>query len=137
MLGIAVAGKGQNQDTGSKVIHIGKNTSSKIVSKSISKDGGISTYRGQVIIKKSADNATNHTQCDALLFDDESVSNTIPLIQCDNADGVVAHEASAGKINESELFYFMARGLDEKKSLSMIVNGFFSSVVKKLPLEYA
>lgn len=137
MLGIAVAGKGQNQDTGSKVIHIGKNTSSKIVSKSISKDGGISTYRGQVIIKKSADNATNHTQCDALLFDDQSISNTIPLIQCDNADGVVAHEASAWKINESELFYFMARGLDEKKSLSMIVNGFFSSVVKKLPLEYA
>lgn len=137
MLGIAVAGKGQNQDTGSKVIHIGKNTSSKIVSKSISKDGGINTYRWQVIIKKNADNATNHTQCDALLFDDNSVSNTIPHIQCDNPNGIVAHEASAWKIDESELFYFMARGLDEKKSLSMIVNGFFSSVVKKLPLEYA
>lgn len=137
MLGIAVAGKDQNQDTGSKVIHIGKNTSSKIVSKSISKDGGISTYRGQVVIKKHADNATNHTQCDALLFDDDSISNTIPLIVSENESGVVAHEATAGKINDSELFYFMARGLDEKKALSMIVNGFFSAVIKKLPLEYA
>ncbi|MBU0627519.1 SufD family Fe-S cluster assembly protein [Patescibacteria group bacterium] len=88
-------------------------------------------------MKKSADNAINHTQCDALLFDDESVSNTIPLIQCDNDNGIVSHEASAGKISESELFYFMSRGLDETKATTMIVNGFFSSVVKKLPLEYA
>ncbi len=137
MLGIAVAGKGQNQDTWSKVIHIGKNTSSTIVSKSISKDGGISTYRWLVKIAKSADNAVNHTECDALLFDDISVSNTIPNIVCGNESGIVAHEASAGKVDEGEIFYLTSRGLDEEKAIAMIVNGFFSSVVKKLPLEYA
>ncbi|MCF7834625.1 Fe-S cluster assembly protein SufB [Candidatus Gracilibacteria bacterium] len=137
LLGIAVAGKGQNQDTGSKVIHIGKNTSSTIVSKSISKDGGIATYRGLVKIAPQADNSVNSTNCDALLLDNISISNTIPDIVSDNDSSIVAHEASAGKIDESEMFYLMARGLDQERAMSMIVNGFFSSVVKKLPLEYA
>lgn len=137
MLWIAVAGQWQHQDTGSKVIHIGKYTSSNIVAKSISKAGGINTYRGLVKIAKWAEWATNHTQCDALLFDDNSVSNTIPLIQSDNDSAIVAHEASAGKIDESELFYLMARWLSQDKATTMIVNGFFSSVIKKLPLEYA
>ncbi len=137
MLGIAVAGEGQNQDTGSKVIHIGKYTSSKIVAKSISKAGGISTYRWLVKITNNAERATNHTQCDALLFNDDSVSNTIPLIISDNNTAIVAHEASAGKIDESELFYLMSRWLTKDKATTMIVNGFFSSVIKKLPLEYA
>ncbi|MCX6824006.1 MAG: Fe-S cluster assembly protein SufB [candidate division SR1 bacterium] len=137
MLGIAVAGQGQHQDTGSKVIHIGKHTSSNIVAKSISRRGGINTYRGLVTIGKGAEQATNHTQCDTLLFDDDSVSNTIPYIQSDNDSAIVAHEASAGKIDESELFYLMARGLTKDKATTMIVNGFFSSVIKKLPLEYA
>jgi Fe-S cluster assembly protein SufB len=137
MLWIAVAGQWQHQDTGSKVIHIGKYTSSNIVAKSISKAGGINTYRGLVKITKWAEWATNHTQCDALLFDDNSVSNTIPLIQSDNDSAIVAHEASAGKIDESELFYLMARWLSQDKATTMIVNGFFSSVIKKLPLEYA
>lgn len=137
MLGIAVAWKWQNQDTWSKVIHIGKNTSSTIISKSISKGGWISTYRGLVKVGKFADNAVNHTECDALLFDDISVSNTIPLITCDNDTATIAHEASAGKVDEAEIFYLMARGLEEEKAISMIVNGFFSSVVKKMPLEYA
>lgn len=137
MLGIAVAGEWQHQDTGSKAIHIGKYTSSNIVAKSISRKWGINTYRGLVTIAPWADYATNNTQCDALLFDDTSVSNTIPKIQSDNATAIVAHEASAGKIDESELFYLMARWLTKDKATTMIVNGFFSSVIKKLPLEYA
>lgn len=137
MLGIAVAGQWQHQDTGSKVIHIGKHTSSNIVAKSISKWGGINTYRGLVTIGTGADFAVNNTQCDALLFDDTSTSNTIPKIQSTNDTAIVAHEASAGKIDESELFYLMARWLTKDKATTMIVNGFFSSVVKKLPLEYA
>ena len=136
-LGIAVAGAGQNQDTGSKVIHIGKDTSSTIVSKSISKDGGIATYRGIVDIKASATGAVNGTECDALLMDDQSVSTTIPHIHVNNGESTVAHEASAGKVDEEMLFYLMARGLDEEKAMAMIVNGFISPVVKKLPLEYA
>ncbi len=137
MLGIAVAGQWQHQDTWSKVIHIGKYTSSNIVAKSISKAGGINTYRWLVHIAEWAEQATNHTQCDALLFDDDSVSNTIPNITSDNETAIVAHEASAWKIDESELFYLMSRWLTKDKATTMIVNGFFSSVIKKLPLEYA
>ena len=137
MLGIAVAGQWQHQDTWSKAIHIWKHTSSNIVAKSISKAWGINTYRWLVVISKWADYATNHTQCDALLFDDDSISNTIPKIQSDNETAIVAHEASAWKIDESELFYLMARWLTKDKATTMIVNGFFSSVIKKLPLEYA
>ena len=137
MLGIAVASTWQHQDTWSKAIHIGKYTSSNIVAKSISRKWWINTYRWLVVITKWADYATNNTQCDALLFDETSVSNTIPNIQSDNDTAIVAHEASAGKINEAELFYLMARWLTKDKATTMIVNGFFSSVIKKLPLEYA
>lgn len=137
MLGIAVAGEWQHQDTGSKAIHIGKHTSSNIVAKSISRKWWISTYRWLVVMTKWADYAVNNTQCDALLFDDDSVSNTIPKIHSDNDTAIVAHEASAGKIDESELFYLMSRWLTKDKAITMIVNGFFSSVIKKLPLEYA
>jgi len=136
-IGVAVATKGQRQDVGAKVIHIGKNTSSTIISKSISKDWGISVYRGLVDIRPSAKGAVNSTQCDALLLDDRSVSDTIPTIKVQNPEGVVAHEASAGKIDEQKLFYLLSRGLDEAKAMGMIVNGFISPVVKKLPLEYA
>ncbi len=137
MLGIAVASKGQNQDTGSKAIHIGKHTSSTIISKTISKNWWISTYRWLVKITENAENAINHTQCDALLLDNQSISTTIPDIICNNKTSIVAHEASAGKIDDAEIFYLTARGITEEKAISMIVNGFFSSVVKKLPLEYA
>lgn len=136
-LGIAVAWKNQNQDVGSKVIHIGKNTSSTIVSKSISKDWGISTYRGIVKMHPSAEDAVNSTECDALLLDDQSVSTTIPHIDCQVDSGVVAHEASAGKVDEEKLFYLTSRGVDEEKAMGLIVNGFFADIVKKLPLEYA
>lgn len=137
MLWIAVAWENQNQDTGSKVIHIWKNTSSKIISKTISKDWGISTYRWLVKITKNAENSTNYTECDALLLDDKSISTTIPDITCNNKTSIVAHEASAGKVDEFQLFYLKSRGIEEEKAMAMIVNWFFSSVVKKLPLEYA
>ena len=136
-LWVVVAWKGQNQDTGSKVIHIGKNTSSTIVSKSISKDGWISTYRWIVEIKKSAIGAVNSTECDALLMDDASVSTTIPYIDVKNGDATIAHEASAGRVDEEMLFYLQSRGLETEQAMAMIVNGFISPVVKKLPLEYA
>ena len=137
MLGIAVAGEWQHQDTGSKAIHIGKHTSSNIVAKSISRKWWVNTYRWIVSIGAWANYAINNTQCDALLFDDTSVSNTIPKIQSNNDTAILAHEASAGKIDESELFYLMARWLTKDKATTIIVNGFFSSVIKKLPLEYA
>lgn len=136
-IGVVVAWAWQNQDSGSKVIHIGKNTSSTIISKSISKDGWISTYRGIVEILPSAEWAVNATECDALLMDDTSISTTIPQINVQRDDATIAHEASAGKVDEVQLFYMMSRWLDEEKAMGMIVNGFISPVVKKLPLEYA
>jgi len=137
MLGIVVAWKWQNQDTWSKVIHIGRNTSSTIVAKSISKDWWISSYRWLVQIHKSATNAINSTECDALLMDEKSISTTIPNIDVQNGSATVAHEATAGQIDEEELFYLNSRGIDQEKAMAMIVNGFFSPIVKKMPLEYA
>lgn len=136
-IGVVVAWAGQNQDSWSKVIHLGKNTSSTIISKSISKDWGISTYRGIVEIMPWAEWAVNATECDALLMDDKSISTTIPHINVQRDDATIAHEASAWKVDETQLFYMMSRGLDEEKAMGMIVNGFISPVVKKLPLEYA
>jgi Fe-S cluster assembly protein SufB len=136
-ISVVVASKHQHQDIGAKVIHIGKNTSSNIVSKSISKDGGVSTYRGLVEIQSTASNAVSSTQCDALLLDGISRSDTIPSINVHTNDATISHEASAGKIDVSQLFYLMSRGLSEEKAMAMIVNGFLSSVVKKLPMEYA
>ena len=136
-LGLAFANEGQNQDTWAKVIHIWKNTSSNIVSKSISKKWGISTYRGLVDIKPGATWSVSKIECDALLLDNYSVSDTIPDIRVGNADSIVAHEASAWKINEADLFYLMSRGIAEEEAQAMIVNGFLSPVMKELPLEYA
>jgi len=137
LLGIVLAGENQNQDVWSKAIHIWKNTTSNIVSKSISKDGGVSTYRGLVSIAKSADNSTSNTQCDAILIDWNSTSITIPSIIDENWSSTIAHEASAGKIDEWKLFYLTSRGIKPDKATSMIVNWFFSEITKKLPLEYA
>ena len=136
-LGIAFANAGQHQDTGAKVIHIWKNTTSSVVSKSISKGGGNSTYRGLIDIKESAIGSVTKIECDALLLDSLSVADTIPEIKCYNSDSIVAHEASAGKINEDDLFYLQSRGIDEEQAAAMIVNGFISPIVKELPLEYA
>ncbi|MDD5213572.1 MAG: Fe-S cluster assembly protein SufB [Candidatus Gracilibacteria bacterium] len=136
-LGVAMAGAGQNQDVGSKVIHIGKNTTSEIISKSISKSGGISTYRGLVDIKSSATGSFSKVECDGLILDDISISDAIPTISVGNADSTVVHEASAGRINEDFLFYLQSRGIDEKQASTLIVNGFVSPILKELPLEYA
>ncbi len=136
-LGIAFANKGQVADTGAKVIHLGEETSSSVVSKSLSKGGGISTYRGLLKISPAARGSVAKVDCDALLLDDDSVSDTQPEIVVGNADSTVAHEASAGKISEETLFYLRSRGLSEDAAKAMVVNGFLSPVVKELPLEYA
>lgn len=136
-IGVAVATAWQHQDVWAKVIHIGEYSTSTLISKSISKDWGINTYRGLVEIKPSATGATNSTECDALLLDEHSVSTTLPSIIVNNPTWTVAHEASAGRIDEIIIFYLMSRGIDEVKAMSMIVNGFISPVIKRLPLEYA
>ncbi len=136
-LWVAFASESQVQDTWAKVLHIWKNTSSNIVSKWISKWGWINNYRWMVKILPSAKWAVNKTECDAILIDDKSVSNTIPNIECLNADSIVAHEASSWKIDENSLFYLMWKWIDEEKAAWMLVNWFVSDIVKKLPLEYA
>jgi len=137
MLWLAFANKWQNQDIWSKVIHIWKNTSSNILSKSLSKAGWISRYRGLVDIKKSAIWAVSKIDCDALLLDNKSVSDTIPVINVWNSNSVVGHEASAWKISEEELFYLQSRWISEQEAIAMIVNWFLSPIMKELPLEYA
>lgn len=136
-LGVAFAGPGQNQDTGSKVIHSAPNTKSTIRAKSISAGGGISTYRGLVKVTKKAKNSSIGVECDALLMDDKSVSNTHPHMKIDNKQVDIAHEATVGKIGDSEIFYLMSRGLSEEQAMQMVVSGFIEPIVKALPLEYA
>ncbi len=137
MLGLAFANANQNQDIWSKVIHIWKNTSSNILSKSLSKWGWISTYRWLIDIKSSATWAVSKIDCDALLLDGKSVSDTIPTINVWNSDSVVWHEATAWRINEEELFYLQSRWITEEEATGMIVNWFLSPIMKELPLEYA
>lgn len=136
-IGIAFSGEDQDQDTGTKVIHLGKNTKSVIKAKSISKDGGINSYRGLVKIGKWAENAISTIECDALMVDDKSVSNTYPVMECDRYDAQITHEATVGKIGEEEVFYLMSRGLNEEQAKQMIATGFANDVVKRLPFEYA
>jgi len=137
MIGIAFAGAGQNQDTGSKVIHIAPDTSSTIVAKSISKNGGITTYRGLLKINKGAKNAKSNVQCDALMIDNISQSNTIPYIQILEDKSEIGHEATTGKISKEKIFYLMSRGLSEEEAKKMIVSGFIEPITKQLPGEYA
>ncbi len=136
-LGVAFAGPGQNQDTGSKVIHAAPNTTSVIRAKSISKGGGISSYRGLVRATKAARDSVSSVNCDALLLDADAVSNTYPTMRIDTDTVDVAHEATVGRIGEEEIFYLMSRGLTEEQATKMIVNGFIEPVVKRLPMEYA
>lgn len=136
-LGIAFAGPGQNQDTGAKILHIGKNTSSTTVSKSMSKGGGVTSYRGLLHIAKGAERAKASVECDALMVDDVSVSNTYPAMDVKARSATVAHEAKVGRIDEQTLFYLMSRGLDEEEATRMVVSGFIDPVIKALPLEYA
>ncbi len=136
-IGIAVANAGQHTDTGAKVIHIGRDTRSRVLSKSLSKAGGISLYRGLLDIKPTAENAVSEVQCDGLLLDDISQNNAYPDIRVQNATATVAHEATAGRLSEEILFYLQSRGLSELQARTMIVNGFLSPIVSELPLEYA
>ena len=136
-IGIAFAGKNQNQDVGAKVYHLAPNTSSLIKSKSISRDGGITTYRGLVKVSPNALNAKSSVQCDALMMDNISTSDTVPYIEVQNDSATVAHEATVGKIGEEQIFYLMSRGISAEDAVQMIVAGFIEPVVKELPLEYA
>ncbi|MFH1409721.1 MAG: Fe-S cluster assembly protein SufB [Nanoarchaeota archaeon] len=136
-IGIAFAGKGQHQDTGNKIVHIGKDTSSTIKSKAISKDGGIVSYRGLLSVHKGAKDTMSSVVCDALMMDDISSSNTYPYIDVKESTTELAHEATVGRISEEQIFYLMSRGLSEDEATQMIVSGFIEPIVKALPLEYA
>jgi len=136
-LGIAFAGPGQIQDTGAKVIHAAPYTSSHIVMKSLSSGGGKSVYRGTLMIQPQAHHSQSAVNCDALILDDHSRSDTYPKMDIRNNQVTIAHEASVGKIGEEELFYLTSRGIPQEEAMSMIVNGFIEPIVKTLPLEYA
>jgi len=137
ILSIAFSGKGQHQDAGAKLVHVAPNTTGQIVSKSISKDGGRSSYRGLVRVEKGAHNAKNNVVCDALILDAESRSDTYPYIEVMEQDVSIGHEASVSRIGEEQLFYLTSRGLSEAEASAMIVNGFIEPLVKELPMEYA
>ncbi len=137
ILSIAFAGKGQHQDAGGKIVHAAPNTTSKIVSKSISKDGGRTSYRGLLKVYKDAVNSKSSVVCDALLLDGDSRSDTYPYIEVDNDDVNIGHEASVSKIGEEQLFYAMSRGISEEDASTMVVSGFIEPLVKELPMEYA
>jgi Fe-S cluster assembly protein SufB len=136
-LSIAIAGKGQHQDAGAKMMHLAPNTSSTIVSKSISQNGGKGTYRGIVHFGRNADGARANIECDALLMDDISTSDTIPYNEILNDNISLQHEASVSKVSEEQLFYLMSRGVPELEAIEMIVLGFIEPFTKELPMEYA
>ncbi|MCB0244758.1 MAG: Fe-S cluster assembly protein SufB [Anaerolineae bacterium] len=137
ILSIAFAGQGQTLDAGGKVVHGAPDTSSKIISKSISKNGGRASYRGLLKVAKGATGSKSTVVCDALLLDDHSRSDTYPYIEIDEQDVQVGHEASVSKVNEEQIFYLMSRGLNEEEAATMIVSGFIEPMVKELPMEYA
>jgi len=136
-LSIAFAGKGQHQDAGAKMVHCAPNTSSRIISKSISRSGGRSSYRGLVKVQKDAINCRSNVVCDALILDPASRSDTYPYIEVEEQNVAIEHEASVSKIAEEQLFYLMSRGLTEAEASAMIVTGFVEPLVRELPMEYA
>lgn len=136
-LAIAFANAGQWQDTGAKVFHMAPHTTSKVTSKSISKGGGVAVYRGQLKIAPHAHDCTANVECDALLLDDISRTDTIPDINIRNNDVTIAHEATVGKLSEEDIFYLTSRGIADDDARAMIVNGFIEPIVRELPLEYA
>ena len=137
VLSVAYAGSGQHQDAGAKMTHAAPETSSKIISKSISKDGGRTSYRGLVRVEDDAYGCKSHVQCDALILDDESISDTYPYMEVGTSDAVIGHEATVSKVADEQLFYLMSRGLSEDQATSLVVNGFIEPVTKTLPMEYA
>jgi Fe-S cluster assembly protein SufB len=137
VLSIAFAGEGQHQDAGAKIIHVAEDTTSTIVSKSISKGGGRAGYRGLVRVEPGAENAKSFVRCDALILDEESRSDTYPYMEIEENDAEIGHEATVSKVGEEQLFYLMSRGLTEDQATTMIVAGFIEPIVKELPMEYA
>src|ERR687894_202956 len=137
ILSIAFAGHGQHQDAGGKIVHAAPNTTSNIFAKSISKDGGRSSYRGLLEVAKGAEKARSKVVCDALLLDEESRSDTYPTIRIGEDDVNVGHEATVSKVGEEQLFYLTSHGLNEEEASKLIVNGFIEPITKELPMEYA
>ncbi len=137
IISVAVAGRGQHQDTGAKAVHLAPNTRSRIVSKSVSKDGGRATYRGQLKVAPGATNVVASVRCDALMLDDQSRSDTYPYIDIQEDDTTMTHEATVGKISTDQVFYLMSRGLTENEATNLIVQGFLEVFTKELPMEYA
>jgi len=137
ILSLAFAGEGQHQDAGGKVVHNAPNTSSNIMSKSISKNGGRASYRGLVKVGKDASNCKSNVVCDALMLDSDSQSDTYPYIEIDHSETSMEHEARVSKVSEEQLFYLMSRGISEEEASALIVTGFIEPLVKELPMEYA
>ena len=137
VLSVAFAGEGQHQDTGSKMLHLAPNTSSNIVSKSVARGGGRSAYRGLIQINRGAKGSKSNVECDALLVDNISRSDTYPYIDIREDDVTLGHEATVSKVSQDQLFYLMSRGLTEEEAMAMIVRGFVEPIAKELPMEYA
>ena len=137
IISVAVAGRGQHQDTGAKAVHLASNTTSRIVSKSVSKDGGRATYRGQLKVAPGATGVVASVRCDALMLDDQSRSDTYPYIDIGEDDTTMTHEATVGKISQDQIFYLMSRGLTENEAQNLVIQGFLEVFTKELPMEYA
>ena len=137
ILSIAYAGPGQHQDAGGKVVHMAPHTSSRIVSKSISRGSGRSSYRGLLQVDPGAHHVKSNVECDALLLDEEARTDTYPYIEIEDDHAQIGHEATVSKIGDEQLFYLMSRGLSEDEAATMVVRGFIEPIAKELPLEYA
>ena len=124
-------------DTGTKMIHVGKNTRSKIISKGISCDQSVNSYRGLVKILSGAENARNYSNCDSMLVGDQCSANTFPYLEINNNTATVEHEATTSKINAEQIFYLKSRGLDDEEAISLLINGYCKDVFRELPLEFS
>src|SRR3569623_387606 len=137
VISVAFAGAKQHQDAGAKAVHLAPNTTSRITSKSISKDAGRTTYRGLLHVAKGATGVKSNVRCDALLLDEKSRTDTYPYVEVNEEDATISHEATVGKIGDEQIFYLMSRGFSESDALSLIVGGFMEPFTKELPMEYA
>jgi Fe-S cluster assembly protein SufB len=137
ILSIAFANQGQHQDAGGKAIHGAPHTTSSITSKSISKSGGRAGYRGLIKVYNGAHGVKSNVVCDALILDEHSRSDTYPVMEIDEEDASISHEATVSKVSDEQLFYLQSRGISEEQAMMMIVNGFIEPIVKELPMEYA
>jgi Fe-S cluster assembly protein SufB len=137
VISIAFAGKNQHQDAGAKAVHLAPDSTSRITSKSVSKETGRTTYRGLLHVAKGATGVKSTVRCDALLLDKDSRTDTYPYVEVNEDDATISHEATVGKIGQEQIFYLMSRGFSESDALSMIVGGFMEPFTKELPMEYA